>query len=292
MKKPCVVYFLALPVLMVGCVRASFSPPVAEDSGTKDSPEAGADARVVVDVGVCQPTPLACTLPVTPLKPCDPFCQTGDCTWCNQKCSFAGDDGTPVCETQDGAGKVGDSCTIYNQSAHDQYDTCAPGNICLGDYANQPPNTHCFSLCRGIQDCTGVACNQRPGAPPTNGIVPTASVCDPKYLTCTSTSASPCCNPFASTAVDSPNCPAGTVCYLVPQRDTNGNNRTVCEFWSGGGGTGALCNSSTDCFPGWFCNNNQGGQTGTCLQVCDPSAATNTCPNSCNSYGNQFGYCK
>jgi len=287
MKNLRIAYFLAVPALMVGCVRASFSPLV-DDSGTTGHPEAGAD--IVVDAVMCQATPLVCTPAPSPLTPCDPLCQTGVCpNWCTQKCSFAGDDGTPVCETKNGAGQPGDACTISNQSRHDQNDTCAPGNICLGDYGNPISNTHCFSLCRGSEDCNNVACNQRPVAPPTSGTVPTASVCDPSYLTCTSTSASPCCNPLASAAINSPGCAVGEVCYLVPQRDSNGNNRTVCEYWSGSGSTGALCNSSTDCFPGWFCNN-KGGQRGVCLQVCDPnSSAANPC--TCSPYGNQFGYC-
>jgi len=270
---------LALPVLMTGCVRAAFAPSM-QDSSTTSLPEAGPEQP-----GVCLAPAPTCTLPTAPSTGCDPDCQTGQCKWCSDKCTVSGYDGNPQCVNVDGAGASGDGCNIFNLGRPNQSDSCARGFICMGDYANPTPNTHCFQLCQSSADCSAVSCNKRPVAPPAAvGASPfTASVCDPSYRTCSGTQLPyyPCCNP-----TDGTGCDVGEICYLVSQVDPQTrNNRTVCEYWSGNGNASSLCTSSTDCGLGWFCS------SGHCLMACD-LAAPNPCNGGkCNSLGNQFGFC-
>jgi hypothetical protein len=279
-----VVYLLALPLLMSGCVRAHFSPLVQE-AGTEGSPDEGP-----ADALVCPAPTATCSTPTNLITPCDPSCQTGNCKWCEgEKCAVSGSDGDPICIKATGTSVRGDGCNITNLGQPTQFDTCARGFICMGDYASVPQNTHCFQLCQSLADCNGVngvLCNKRPVAPPTTvGVLPfTALVCDPDYKTCSG--AQPpyanCCNP-----TNGKGCDLGEICYLVAQADlTTGNNRTVCEYWSGGGGINSTCSSSTDCEVGWFCSSNH------CVMACDPTAA-NPCNGvgRCNMFGNQFGGC-
>jgi hypothetical protein len=263
---------------MVGCIRATFSL-VGQDAG----PEARADVETA-DVGGC-PAPVAtCGLPTAAATSCDPYCQTGTCNWCSEKCTISGYDGTVGCAKINGGGTRGSGCKISNQGSSSEYDNCDRGFICMGDYASAVPNTHCFQLCQSAADCSAVACTLRPVAPGANP--PTARVCDPDYETCSGT-ISPsygCCDPTTGAG-----CALQEICYLVPQIDSaTKDNRTVCEYWSGGGRKGDTCISSTDCEVGLFCSSEH------CLQACDVNAAS-PCGSggTCVGFGgNQFGYCQ
>jgi hypothetical protein len=295
MHKPIVAYFFALPVLMAACVRASFSP--VQDTGADDHSTPSPDLDTA-DVGVCpEPSP-TCASPTTNVSLCDPSCQTGPCNWCSaEKCTVSGD-GIPRCvKMVSNPGVLGDSCLVSNSGLGSggpglnggQYDSCARGLICMGDYPSNPPNTHCFQLCQSGADCKGVSCHKRPVAPPgAVGASPfTASVCDPPYLTCSGSTPTngfygECCNP-----TDGTGCGPSETCYLVPLPDlVTKANLTVCESWSGGGKLNSVCGSSTDCLVGLYCSS-----TGYCLKACDLSATSSSACSHCNPVGNQFGYC-
>jgi len=276
MKKSLLICSIALPALMVGCVRAAFTPAEQDSAGLPEVlPE---------ETGVCPaPTP-TCTSPNDTITPCDPVCQTGQCNWCSDKCTVSGYDGTFGCVRVGGTGVKGDGCNIFNLGRPEQSDSCARGLICMGDYANPTPNTHCFQLCQSSADCTAVSCNKRPVAPraTVGATLFTASVCDPGYRTCSGTQAPySCCNP-----TDGTGCDQGEICYLVSQVDPQTkNNRTVCEYWSGIGNANDVCTSSTDCGVGWFCS------SGHCLMTCDPTSPSRCNSGICNPIGNQFGFC-
>lgn len=297
MRKPIVAYLLALPVLTVGCVRASFSP-VVEDSGPADQDTHSPD-QSPPDVGVCPDPPKICAGDPSGQLPCDPSCQTGQCSWCSEeKCTVSGD-GTPRCvKMVSNPGMLGDSCIVSNLGSGDpgtggQYDSCARGLICMGDYASSPPNTHCLQLCQSKSDCNAVSCHKRPVAPPgAVGASPfTASVCDPAYLTCSGPKSpngfyGACCNP-----TDGTGCGPSETCYLVPVPDpVTKANLTVCESWSGDGKLNSVCGSSTECGVGLYCSSS-GSSSGFCLKACDLSATSSSACSSCNPVGNQFGYC-
>jgi hypothetical protein len=275
MKKLPIAYFLVLPALLVGCVRATFSPVVPE-AGTTNPPD---------DVGVC-PDPSPTCSPTA--LPCDPYCQAGNgCNWCSDKCTVSYD-GTPSCaKVAPIPNGLGDGCNISDLGSSAQTDTCDRGLICMGDYASALFNTHCFQLCQGPSDCKGVSCSKRPVGPPAapGASPPTALVCDPSYKTCLGTQApySYCCDPLTGGG-----CDVGETCYLVSQPEASGNSRTVCEYWSGSGRASDLCFSSTDCGIGLFCS------SGRCIRACDLNAADPLqCPVGlpCTPRGNQFGYC-
>jgi len=279
MKKTCV-YLFALPALMVGCTRATFPPIVGQDAAPPDGPPDGA---ATVDVRGCPATPLPCATLGPSGAVCDPVCQTQTgtaCNWCNQKCSIAGNANSPVCAGF-GTNKNWDPCNIYNQQSHDQYDDCVAGDICVQDSVSS--GAHCFPLCRSSTDCEGEACTQRQiGQAAT---APSTLVCDPTYHLC-SGSVAPysCCDPIGGAI----GCPISQQCYLLSQNDLAGNNYTVCEYTSGTGSYNTICQSSRDCYPGWFCADNK-----YCRQVCNPktNAPCVGATSTCKVTGNQFGYC-
>jgi hypothetical protein len=255
---------LSVAMLALSCVQAHFSPEKGKDSGV--GPDEGS---------LCPAPALACT-PTPGVAPCDPACQTGGCDWCTSKCSVAGDDGAFIC-TASGTKLRNETCHVHGLGTHAQADDCAPGLICLGDFASD--NTQCFALCGSNVDCPGVACADRPVIPPAPGApLLTAKVCDPPYRSC----ATNCGDPRQGTG-----CLTGQVSYLITNDPLTGDNRTVCESTQGAGARGAACSHSRECAPGWFCLD-----TGVCHQVCDVMVA-NSCLNGggCQYYGKQYGYC-
>jgi hypothetical protein len=220
----------------------------------------------------------SCAAPTGTGALCDPVCQTGNCQWCSDKCSVAGN-GTTSCSSA-GTGQTGDTCDIHEPDSSSQYDTCAAANICLpipGTLTN-----HCFQHCRTAQNCPGgTACTKRTLSV-RNGV--DVSVCDPSYSKCDDAAPGACCDPVKQVG-----CPSG-YCYLISPT-TGGDSRTVCEYETNETGVrGTVCSSPRDCAPGWTCN-----PTFQCQQVCDlknPSSNQCTYGGNCMQLaGNQYGYC-
>jgi hypothetical protein len=171
----------------------------------------------------------------------------------------------------------------------DQFDDCTVGNVCL---VPDPGSglSFCFAICRSALDCAGgVACSDRllskSGAKEV-----LVKVCDPPYRSCSPSSPQPCCDPVGP---DFSGCPDGQFCYLVPFDPGSRDNRTVCDYTTGGGGRASPCTSSRDCMQGWTCVGAEAGAPGLCRQVCDPQSI-NPCGLSgevCSDYGNQYGVC-
>jgi hypothetical protein len=235
----------------------------------------------------CQaPSAPACAPQLQIGAPCDPVCQVGTCAWCTQKCSYAAN-GQAVC-SQLGRFPTGSSCTVSLAGTPEQYDNCAPGNICLSPEIGSGL-FYCFALCRSSLDCVGagVACSGRvlSASGPTQVSV---TVCDPPYRSCAAGSPQRCCDPLGGAA----GCDVGQFCYLVPP-DPSGDNRTVCDYTTGGGARGVQCTSSRECMSGWTCYGASPGIAGVCRMVCDPMAATpcGTDGGPCLAYGKQFGVC-
>jgi hypothetical protein len=264
---------------MVGCTRATFPTIVVPDAAPGGPPDGG-----TADAGGCRVPDALCTSLPTPPASCNPVCQTGVCpSWCNQKCSIAGDDGSPVCASF-GPNKDWDPCNIHNPQSHDQYDDCVAGDICVQDSVSS--GAHCFPFCRSSIDCQGEACTQRRiGQAPTT---PSPLVCDPMYHLC-SGSVPPysCCDPIGGTV----GCLLDQQCYLLAQKDSAGNDYTVCEYATSDGLDNTICENSRDCSPGWFCFPS-GPNTGYCRKACSLADPKNNAPcpqNTSCSMGTSLG---
>jgi hypothetical protein len=289
MWNSCTQRLLVLVGVLSGCTRAELS--AVRDSGVLDDAAAETPASrdgSQGDLLVCRsPTPDGCLPPPQTAGVCDPVCQVGACDWCSQKCSYAAD-GSPVC-SRAGEGKAYGPCIISLAGTAQQSDDCTPGNICLVPELGSGLS-YCFALCRSSLDCPGgVTCSDRTLSN-SSGRVVLVKVCDPPYRSCSPASPQPCCDPIGSTLAD---CAVGQFCYLVSSDPGTQDNRTVCDFATGGGGPGAPCSASRDCLQGWTCVGAQPGGAGVCRQVCNRNAA-NPCGSSsrtCLDFGNQYGIC-
>ncbi len=270
------IYLLALPALVVGCMRAHFPLIAAQDAAVaQDAGRDGPHADVgTVDAGVCQAPDVACAAPTPSNGICDPVCQTGPCKWCQgEKCSIAGD-GKFIC-TSSGTGTVGQAgCLVTYSGEPNQFDNCSLGLICLS--ASGTSNTQCFSLCGSDPDCKGnVACTPRPVA---SGSAPPVNVCDPPYGICPLS----CCDPIGNKG-----CLTQQTCYVVTNVAKTTTNRTVCEYVSGQTRNGSPCTYSRECLRGSMCTDG-----GFCRVVCDRTAPIPCASNAdCTAYGDQYGYC-
>lgn len=276
---------LALSLPLAACTRAQFAQVDAagSDGGAAGalevSPEASPEASVCVAPRVCESQKPAGVL-------CDPVCQVGACDWCKQKCGYRSD-GNPTCASL-GVLPTGSACTVSLAGTADQSDNCAPGNVCLTPDSGSGLS-YCFTLCRSSLDCAGVgvACSERVLSGSGAAQVPVA-VCDPPYRSCAPNSPQPCCDPLG----DVSGCGAGQFCYLVSS-DPSHDNRTVCDYTTGGGGRGQQCAASRDCMSGWTCFGASSGIAGLCRRVCDPKVVNPCGPGGgpCGDYGNQYGVC-
>jgi hypothetical protein len=271
---------IALLVLGASCVQASFEAATdaavdAQDAGAiggaGDTGEAGGPGA---EVSMMCPAPnLACSGKST-TGTCDPVCQTGNCDWCNQKCTYAfnGAAVQSICASKDQ--KVfPQACQVTSSGSLQQSDDCAAGSICLAPTIGDA-FTYCFGLCRSKADCLyGVECGQRKLSP-AGGLV---GVCDPPYDQCGVDGT--CCDPIAGSG-----CDANRFCLLVSPDLGSAHSRTVCDFAYGDGRNSSSCSLSRDCLLKNTCVNN------TCRQVCN---STNPCPNGgiCMPLGSEYGYC-
>jgi hypothetical protein len=268
-------------VLTVACIKAKFEPITGGEGGTGGTTEAGTtgndDSGLASDVGGSCPEPnLPCSgSPSTGI--CDPVCQTGDCDWCSQKCTyvFDGTSAQPTCASSTGHGAFPNSCTRYSAATSKQSDDCAPGSICLRPTVGDSVS-YCFQLCAAAADCLGgLECGQRQ----LSSLGGSVGVCDPPYSPCGTDGT--CCDPLALTG-----CPDNRVCLLVspdpgaqPQ-----HSRTVCEFGNGGQVDSQPCSASRDCMEKYTCVNNM------CRRVCNTASP---CPPgaTCKPWGVEYGYC-
>jgi hypothetical protein len=194
-----------------------------------------------------------------------------------------------VCSSKGTLG-TGSSCTIYLAGDPKQYDNCSPGNICLTPELGSGLS-YCFALCRSSLDCAGgVACSDRVLSASVGRQV-LVKVCDPPYRSCSPASPRPCCDPLGTSSAG---CDVGQFCYLVtPDPGSSHDDRTVCDYTTGGGGRTSQCSSSRDCMQGWTCFGASTGIVGVCRKVCDPKVS-NPCgagAGTCGDYGTQYGVC-
>jgi hypothetical protein len=296
MRKPSLAYHLVVAVLLAGCTRAQFAPVLdPADSAVEVPPDASVEMSFDTSFDISSAEALVCDAPSVKgcqSQPpagatCDPVCQTGKCAWCEEKCSQAVD-GRTVCSAR-GALGTGSSCTIFLAGDPRQYDNCSAGNICL---TPEPGSglSYCFALCRSSVDCsTGGGCTGRVLAA-SGATQVLVKVCDPPYRSCAPGSPNPCCDPLGT---GSAGCDVGQFCYLVAPDSGSHDNRTVCDYTTGGGGRASQCDSSRDCMQGWTCFGAAAGITGVCRKVCDPKV-TNPCGlggGACGDYGKQYGVC-
>ena len=241
-----------------------------------------ADGRTGADSGpeagvVCPQVPLVCSTSTAGV--CDPVCQTGNCNWCTDKCTYAlnGVKEQPTCAST-GQKTPFQPCTVISSGAPTQHDDCAPGNICLPPIIGDNP-TYCFSLCVSAGDCINVNCGPRPLSAAGGSV----SVCDPPYDQCGP--GGTCCNPISGAGC--PDNQPNQLCLLISPGPGTGHSRTVCAFTYGDGRNGVNCNSYQDCFKGNACAPDH-----TCRQVCNDA---NPCPsgnvNDCTMWGSEYGYC-
>jgi hypothetical protein len=277
-------FLLAWFVIAAGCVKAEFVPTTDGATGPDDAGDIGSadsDARATSDTAGPEARPI-CSAPTVfgcgtlALAPCDPVCQTGDCDWCTQKCSYAyatdNRGPVPMCAAT-GTAKAPASCTVSFEGTARQSDDCAPGSICLAGTIGET-RRYCFVLCRSAIDCPGgVACGERPLSL-AGGVV---DVCDPPYDPCGPDGT--CCDPLADTG-----CGADRHCLLVTPDQGSGHSRTVCEYAYGDGRNGSSCTSARDCQTRNACVN------GSCQAICD---ASHPCPGAgtCVPLGDEYGYC-
>ena len=268
-----------LGVMAMGCTDAVFVP--MEDGMADADPDSGG-GNVGRDAGDSTPADLLCEAPSMPSCMaeskgiCDPVCQTGDCDWCGQKCSYvyAAEQGevVPAC-VGTGTGTLTRPCTVSSSGSERQSDDCAPGSICLAPDDDSGP-TYCFGLCRSQADCLfGSPCGQR-ALSSAGGVV---DVCDPPFDICGENGK--CCDPFGEG-----DCGANRYCLLVSPDATSQHSRTVCEFSYGRIGVGSACTSARDCGIRNVCVNH------VCRQVCSSEVA---CPSeqNCLPWGSEYGYC-
>lgn len=277
-----------LLVSVLACAKADLVPiaDVAVDArdttdlaNVADSANLGHDARaddssIGPEVNTTCPAPSLNLCTPHTAQPCDPVCQTGDCDWCTQKCSYAFDHvaAQPTC-TSRGQKIFPQPCAVNSSGSSSQFDDCALGYICLAPIIGDNP-TYCFALCASAADCPhSVDCGQRKLSP-AGGLV---AVCDPPYDQCGTDGT--CCDPVAGSG-----CPANRSCLLVSPDPDSKHSRTVCEFAYGNGRNSSPCDSSRDCLVKNTCVSN------TCRQICNSASP---CPNSgiCTSWGTEYGYC-
>jgi hypothetical protein len=275
MSKPIAYPMLFLLAFFLGCVKANFAPIDAERAPT--------DA---IQVDICvDPVTVKPNCQAQPSGRCDPVCQSGDCDWCSQKCTLAGD-GTATCAPR-GAIASGETCTVFLAGTAQQHDECQPAGICLTPGIGDPIS-YCFTLCHSEIDCPGaVACSPRPVARTEIGLSASTLVCDPEYTSCDPGSAKSCCDPLALSTV-SGGCPGGRFCYLVTP-DPSGHSRTTCEYTTGGKGRGEACQSSRDCLGKYVCAPSASGNSGSCQRVCNTASPCSS--GTCILLGAEYGYC-
>ncbi|HEX4404636.1 MAG TPA: hypothetical protein VH560_07400 [Polyangia bacterium] len=237
---------------------------------THPSVDASVD-KTVAEAGHDAPVDVACFSPVATCTAaagltCDPYCQTG--CGCHDKCAVV--NGALACSTPFGTlGNTGDACTIASNGA----DNCRPGLTCVTDGCGN----RCYKYCRSDQDCPMSACNRDAGAG--------QKVCDVPHVTC---------NPIKTTP-STWGCPlTNDGCYLSPTVV----DVTLCDCPNvtspTGGGIGAPCKVSHDCYAGLVCIDPTGGNNFQCHEVCMLGAAT-TCigGGSCTALNRsaKYGFC-
>ena len=210
--------------------------------------------------------------------PCDPVCQTGDCSDCQHAKCGMDNAGNPACVplAETNLRSAQETCDPPVGGNPYQTDNCVPGAICLTSGGAASGANNCFDLCRGPGDTTScrTACTARPlWTSETNKQV---YVCDPPYKTCGSAS-NACCNPL-----DNSNCDGG-FCYLLPNQDGN-NSQTVCEYAAGT--SRDSCTNSRDCQRKNVCVLH-----GLCKRVCDEQTPCTVPGETCIRLGAQYGYC-
>jgi hypothetical protein len=264
-------------VLPLGCVRAQFSE--IGDAGGGGAGGANPDVLTVTPAPVCSLTSLSGCSPMVD-TPCDPVCQTGDCSDCQRAKCGMDNAGNPACVplAETNLRSAQETCDPPVSGSSYQTDNCVAGAICLTSGGASSTANNCFDLCRGPGDTTScsTACTPRPLW--TGEANKQVYVCDPPYKTCGSAS-NTCCNPYNPT---DNNCQAGSVCYLLPSKDGN-NSQTVCEYAAGT--SRDSCTNSRDCLPKNVC-----APPGRCKRVCD---AQNLCtaPGETCIFLGQYGYC-
>jgi hypothetical protein len=225
--------------------------------------------RCQPDLTCWRPADLMCAAPpVTSLcdegangNPCNPICQTQ----CNcGRCSF---DGTALKCTPPGTKEIGDICTPGG-------DDCDTGLVCLGEGCGGIGR--CYQFCSWTSGTTTRVCPSSSGGCNTtvndsNGNQTNYTVCDQPPATCDPVKGTGCAN-------------AALACYA------NGDT-TFCEC-KGSKQLGQMCNSTSDCQPGYTCLSTGAGAQAMCFKAC-AKAADCTSPQTCIkiTVAGVYGYC-
>ena len=162
-------------------------------------------------------------------RTCDLYSNIGCAT--GSKCSVTDTPGQTVCECA-GTATHGQACRQTSTG-----DTCAPGNVCLGDNL-------CHKYCRDSGECVNATS--------------TGGVCDLQIgnlnvKVCSSATTN--CSPILPATAG---CAMGSGCYFVGPTD----DRTAC-ISAGTKLAGETCSFGNDCAPGYICMSNN-----LCRQMC------------------------